>query len=290
MAKQKGGIEAPPELGSVALAEYYWASVCDWRLFSFVIDSVLAGDYVAHVARRALDGHDADDITPADLAQKDPGVRTRQLRESRQELHEMFLGRAVDNFQTYIVDIIRTVLHKQPRILTARKQELTLGYILQFDSIEALTHDIIEGKVHALSYDGFGDLEEWCTSKGIPLIVPAGSRTRVVELIATRNLIVHSRGRIDERYINAAAASREQLGEKRTLEIDDVLDAIDLLNRVVTATDAAIVGKYDLERLSIRPELTRRSKSRWTTAPQGTDKKPMLPAPPPPDEDGGSRA
>jgi hypothetical protein len=70
-------------------------------------------------------------------------------------------------------------------------------------------------------------LEEWCTSKGIPLKVPAGSRTRVVELIATRNLIVHSRGRIDERYINAAAASREQLGEKRTLEIDDVLDAID---------------------------------------------------------------
>lgn len=285
-------LEPPPERGTSALLEYYWASSCDFRLFSFLIDTVLTGDFVAHIASQALDGKGKDDsISPADLARTNPGSRTKVLRQSRQELIEMFYSRAVDNFQIYVVEIIRAVLRKKPQILSARRQELTLGYILQFDSIEALAHDIVEGKVNSLSYEGFGELEAWCQSKGIPLVVPDGRRDDVVELIATRNLIVHNRGVVDSRYLKAVAGSKFKVGEKRTLEVDDLFHSMDLLNRVVSVSDASISGKFDLARENIRRALNRRAKDRWPSPEksgagaaavvQRTSRRQMLPKPEP---------
>ena len=75
----------------------------------------------------------------------------------------MFLTRIVDNFQVYLTEIIRMVLRKRPEILSGRKQEISLGYILDFNSIESLTQDIIEAKVNSLSYDGFVKLKNGAT-------------------------------------------------------------------------------------------------------------------------------
>lgn len=253
-----------PERGTTAALAYFWASTADDRLFQFVIDTALRGDFVAYVAKSALDGKsDYKTMDPVTLAKSEPGPRTTALRQSSQELLEMFLSRAVDNFQAYIVDIVRSVLHKQPRILSARKQELSLGYILQFDSIEALTRDIIEGRVAALSYEGFGELEEWCQSRGIPLLVPQGKRDQVVELIATRNLIVHNRGIVDERYRKAVASSKYSVGQQRDLEVDTFLSALELLNTVVRVTDSAIAGKFGLDQVNLRKEIRARAEQRW---------------------------
>jgi hypothetical protein len=253
-----------PERGTPALLEYLWSSTCDFRLFHFVIDTTLASDYAAHVVKQALAGNDAyKSIDPTSLAKDDPGRRTRALRASSQEMLEMFLVRSIDNFQIYLVEAIRAVLHKQPRVLADRKLELSLGQILKFESIDALAKDIVEGKLQSLSYQGFGELEDWCTSRSIPLVVPDGMRPKLVELIALRNIIVHNRGRIDERYADAVPGRRSDIGKKRTIDVDDLLDAIDMLDRVACVTDSALAGKFSLEQIFIRKELSTRSKERW---------------------------
>jgi len=253
-----------PDAGSDALLEYCWASRCDLRLFHFVIDLALRDDFVVHIARQALEGKDgctAD--TPLDLVKTNPGRSTQALRQSKQELLEMFTSRAVDNFEVYLVALIRQVLHKEPRILADRKQELTLGHILKFESIEALTREIIEGKLNTLSYQGFAELETWCTQRLIPLVVPHGQRDKLVELIALRNIIVHSRGRVDERYRAAVPTSSVQLGDKRELDADDLFEAISLLDTVVLATDAAVSAKFKLASVKVREELQVREAKRW---------------------------
>ncbi len=257
-------LSTPPESGTSALVDYFWASACDRHLFQFVIGVVLRGDFVAHIARQALDGQeDYKNQTPEELARTKPGPATKALRQSSQELLEMFLSRAVDIFEVYLVDVIRLALHKEPRVLSDRKQELTLGHILKFASIEALSRDIIEGKLNALSYEGFGELEAWCNQRSIPLVVPHGQRERVVELIALRNIIVHSRGRVDERYRAAVPTSSVKVGDKRELDVDDLFGAISLLDSVVAITDGAIAGKFRLDNLKAREEIVRRSTERW---------------------------
>jgi len=158
MSKREFSHSRPLESGSRAALSYLWASACDLRLLNFVTDTVLTGDYGMRVLQDALDGKDGyKEFDPVKLAKNEPGPRTQAFRDSRQEFIEMFLSRAVDNFQVYIVEIISEVLHKQPRILSSSKQELTLGYVLQFESIDSLIKDWIEGKVASLSYDGFGE-------------------------------------------------------------------------------------------------------------------------------------
>jgi hypothetical protein len=89
-------IAPPPENGTEALLEYSWASACDLRLFHFVIDLALRGDFVSHIARQALDGKkDYKAQTPAELAKTNPGSATTTLRQSSRELLEMFASRAV---------------------------------------------------------------------------------------------------------------------------------------------------------------------------------------------------
>lgn len=254
----------PPENGTEALLEYSWASECHHGLFHFFIDLALRADFVAHVARQALDGKDDyKALTPAELAKATPGAVTMMLRRSRQELLEMFVSREVDNFEVYLVAMVRLVLNKDPRIFSDSKPELTLGRILQFDSIQAFSRAVIEGKVNALSYEGFRALEAWCTQRSIPLVVPPGGHDRVVELVALRNIIVHNRGYVDERYRTAVPSSSTEVGLKRKIEVDDLFGAVALLRAIVEATDTGVTSKFRLSTVNIRDEIRKRSIERW---------------------------
>ena len=157
--------------------------------------------------------------------------------------------------------ILSTLSARRPT--THYSTDRVLGYILQFDSIEALTRDIIEGKVATLSYEGFGKLEDWCQSKGIPLLVPQGKRDQVVELIATRNLVVHNRSVVDERFRKAVPCSKFLVGQERQIEVQDLEEATSLLDTIVRITDSAIAGKFVIEQPSLRKVIAKRAEERW---------------------------
>lgn len=219
----------------------------DLRFFHFLIDSVVAGDFVAFTARRALDGAEWDhEMTPSRLATIQPGPRTLFLRQNRQSLLEMFLGRLVDAFQKYLVDLIRDILRRKPDILRTRKESLTVEELLRFTTVEELVQVIIERKVSSLAYEGFGRVRDWCAEKGILLEVDPADFPAVIEFIACRNIIAHNRGVVDERYLEAVPTTTLTLGQIRLLSTDGVLTAAQLLSKIVENSDAANVAKFGL--------------------------------------------
>jgi hypothetical protein len=236
-----------PEKVTSPAERYFQTSSRNLELFGFIIVTVLSGDYASYIARQALDGHDIDkEIDPAILASSKPGPQTRQLRKYRQELLQAFFTRFVDNFEVYLIDILREVLRKKPEILCSRQQTTTLEYLLQFKTIDDLIQDIIESKVNSLSYKGFLDLEEWYEDNGIPLIVEKEHRQAIVELIATRNIIVHNRGLVDAKFLRTVTTSTHRLGELRKLEVADLYTTLSILNTIVSATDQKIAEKFNL--------------------------------------------
>jgi hypothetical protein len=226
-------------------------------LFHFIVETVLGADWVAHVASRALDGKDDyKELDPASLARKDPGQRTAYLRGNRQLLLEMFVSRAVDNFQIYLIDLIRTVLRSRPQMLSTSKQSLSLEEVLRHDSIDSLIHQIVERKVNSLSYDGFAELERWCQDRGIPIAIDDQARIVVIEFIATRNIIAHNRGIVDDTYVRSVANSRFEVGNSRQLEVDDFFSALNVLQRVVCTTDTEAVHKFNLDVVDVLDKAT----------------------------------
>ena len=245
---------APPPRGSEAANAFFKASGSDLQLLQFITETVLAGDWVTYVAGQALDGkEDFKERDPARLAKEQPGSRTSFLRGKRQTLLQMFVSRSVDNLQTYLVDLIRIVLRARPDLLKTSKQSLTLEEILKHDTIDDLVHEVIERKVSSLSYEGFAALQEWCCTRGIPIQVPDQDLDALVELIATRNVIAHARGVVDERYARTVTSPRFKIGTLRKLQVDDFFAAITLLHRIVSETDNAATEKFGLPCVEIMP-------------------------------------
>lgn len=223
---------------------------------------VLHSDFSAYVAKQALDDKEWKDQDPVKLARFSPGPLTKHLRENRQSLLEMFLARAVDNFQRYLVEMLRETLRKQPAILKSRENSLSLETVLGFTSIDELIHQVIERKVSSLAYQGFMELQEWAADKGIPL--RSSNAMAITELIATRNLIVHNRCIVDEKYLRVVKESALKVGDIRAIEVGDFMNALELLLQAVQEIDAAVASKFNLDLVPV--ELPKQSKGQLAAA------------------------
>jgi hypothetical protein len=246
-------------------AEYFKAVQAAVELLQLIITTVIRLDFVSYSARRAIERddraaetgqmpeHDRHEITdPLDLMRVEPGTLTKAYRRSRQSLLQMLFARAVDNFETYLVSIIREALRKRPEILSkSTYPTLTMEIILEHHTVDSLVHHLIESKVNDLSYRGFPDLTDWCQDRGITLVVPPGKSEEVAELIATRNVITHNRGIVDQKYVRSVKAPNFKLGDVRKFDNSTLLASISLLNKVVDATDKAIVTNFGLETVEV---------------------------------------
>ena len=144
-----------PEIATNAGRRYFEAQIQTLDLFHFIITIVLHTDYSAFVAKEALDGRDIPQNTsPKQLASETPGNATLVLRQHQQRLLEMIFSRIVDNFTTYISELLRDVLTSKPEILRS-KQEVRLDYVLKFASLSELISDLVDRKVSDLGYLGF---------------------------------------------------------------------------------------------------------------------------------------
>lgn len=233
-----------PSCGTASAKAYYQALQADLDLFHFFIHIVLHSDFFGYVAKQALDGKEWKDQDPVTLARATPGPMTKRLRESRQELLEMFLARSTDNFQHYVVDVIREVLRKEPAILKSKESSLSLDTVLGFDSMEELVRHVIERKVTALTYQGYVELQDWAAGKGIPL---ASTNTAAIsELVALRNIIIHNRGVVDEKYLRYVPNCPFAIGAIRNIEVEEFSLAIGVLDEAVQEIDAAVASKFGL--------------------------------------------
>jgi|SRR3989304_2990892 len=239
--------QPPPKDGTIAAQGYFGAAISAFRLLDFIVDLVTRIDRVAYRARQVLEGsHQCKSLEPSALATTDAGRATKFLRQNKQILLELFLTRLVDNFQTYLVDLVRAVLHSKPAMLSTSQRALTLEELLKYDRIEDLVHDIVERQVNDLAYEGFIQLRSWCEKRGLEVNVPDTDVDAVVELIATRNVIAHNRGLVDEKYLRAVPNPRFRLGEVRSIHVDDLFSALGLLNQVVAGTDRLAAEKFQL--------------------------------------------
>ena len=165
---------------------------------------------------------------------------------------EMFLARVVDNFQTYVVDLVRAVLHAKPAMLSTRQQTLTLEELLSYDRIEDLVHDILERRINGLAYEGFIELQTWCAERGMEISVSQTDQVAVVEFFAIRNVIAHNRGVVDEKYVKATESKTFAIGTVRNVSVDDFFQAMSMFHRIVTETDRIAAEKFQLPKVLLR--------------------------------------
>jgi hypothetical protein len=234
----------PPKQLTNAGKAYYAALERELLFAGFIANTVLTIDHNLFELSNLIDGREVTD-SAAELANKNPGPRTQYFRKHQQLFVEMLLTRIVDNFQKYVTDLIREVLKKQPATLASSTKSLSLEEVLKFERMEDLLSDVIDKRVNGLSYQGFNAIRDWCSGRGIPIVVRDEQLPRVVDYIATRNVIAHNRGVVDRRYVSTVQ-SNFNVGDVRTIGTNELWGAASTLTSVVIQTDAAVASKFGL--------------------------------------------
>lgn len=172
------------------------------------------------------------------------------LDRYNQSLLQMMHARAVDTFQAYFADVLREVLTGNPELLS---DDTTIRYgdILHAQSLQALrnaaTAIAIQKKVDGVAYRGFREFEKWFANHGVAVPVSVPERARLREWVATRNVIVHNHGVVNERYLEEVTAPQFSFGQTRQIVFHDLAEMQQALAATVFACDASIQDVFQLE-------------------------------------------
>jgi hypothetical protein len=100
-----------------------------------------------------------------------------------------------------------------------------LDDILIHSTLEEFIEWQADEKVNQLSYKGFGEIAEYFARRfGLELVEDAELRRQLIRAIATRNLQVHRRGRVDSRFVKTLAAESFDVAD---LVVGDELPRVD---------------------------------------------------------------
>lgn len=170
-----------------------------------------------------------------------------KLDPFRPLLQELVLSRGVDGYLTYVSELLSLVFRNRPETLRS-KETVPLDFVLGFETINELQEAIAERKVERLAYRGMAELAEWVRdAMGFELVTDRKRLNDVKRLVERRNLIVHHRGVIDERYVRNCGEADGKVGEKLKLR-EGAADAVLLLAEAVSDADSRAAEKWGLDR------------------------------------------
>lgn len=159
---------------------------------------------------------------------------------------EMWLSRAVDNYLTYLAQLLAEIFRAKPEAMSSSKKTKTHAEILAFSSMAELRQALAEERVQALSYGNMEERTTYLAERGLQLFNDDAEQRQVELWIKIRNLLVHNRGIVNTTFLKHAPKAEPLLGRRLLFRDYEILGAVALLSRVVAATDSRAVAKFAL--------------------------------------------
>jgi len=159
-------------------------------------------------------------------------------------ISELVFQRFVDNFITYISDLLTVVFTARPEMLKS-DEKISVKEVLEYETRSDLIAILTERKITALSFKGLTDLSEEVSKKhGVVLFATAGELASAAILVEKRNLIAHNRAIVNRRYLERVPFPSEKIGERLSLSIEQVLAEQGVLGHLVSEMHIRVMGKF----------------------------------------------
>jgi hypothetical protein len=129
----------------------------------------------------------------------------RMMQEQYAEIvTRLAFQRLVDNFLSYISDLLRLVFAHRPEALRS-SETVRLDVILRQESMEELVKFLVDRRVERLAYLNLADLAtDVERTLGFRLFERKKDLDMAVRLVAIRNLIAHNRSHVNDRFLRQA--------------------------------------------------------------------------------------
>lgn len=177
-----------------------------------------------------------------------------RLAEFGDLVFEMTLSRSVDNYLSYVSELLGLIFRTRPETLRSGEQ-VRLDFVLEHSSMDGLIDALVERRVERLSYQGMDALAKDVDEVlGFSLFPSSTELRAAVTAVETRNLIVHNRAVANRRFLARVPDVGVKLGERVRLEPEEVGDTLKLLDRAVTQTERRAAEKWGLPQPAPAPD------------------------------------
>lgn len=155
--------------------------------------------------------------------------------------------RTVDNYLTYLSELLATIFRVRPEVLKSR-ETVTVEKILEHETMGELISTLADEKVNQLAYKGMRELAKYFMERlGLPIVYEEEHLPQLIRVIATRNLLVHNRGVVNQVYNQTVDADfRRPIGERVPLSLELHLADILLMDLACRTTDCHAIEKFGL--------------------------------------------
>jgi hypothetical protein len=160
-----------------------------------------------------------------------------ELKKHRQFFMEVILVRQVENYLNYLSSLLKETFVARPEVLRSA-EKIDLEVVLRHDSIEDLVRTVAERKVESLTYSSFLDLAAYFNDKFHIILFPDTDVPSVVTAIETRNISVHNRCIVNQRYISRTGEDPSQMGQIKALWVQDIEKISRIFAQSVCSVDA----------------------------------------------------
>ncbi len=208
----------PPAEATRAAEGFFEAWARANALMAFVLRLVGHVDQASKAAREAL--------VEIGIRNGSEPLRSpfEDLRPQTQTLSELLLGRHVDNYLTYLSEILfEGVREESPRCSSPRTRPSTMATLMGQSSIADAVRVIAERRSSgALVQNHSATSGDTSRSEVLPLGLPE-DKPILTEIIETRNISVHNRCMINRRYVEqVAGTSAERINQGRSLSLGEI--------------------------------------------------------------------
>jgi hypothetical protein len=221
-AKANSATVAPHQYMSAPRARYLKEHAKITRFLQFIVASTIdLDDAVREVVKlRRRSGHILESPRPKELVLG--AGATRKLSIFYSLLTEMALCCTVDNFFTYLTELLSLVFSSRPETLRSGDQ-VRLDFVLAHRTRASPIKAIVDRQVNQLSYQGMEDLAQFLSKRlKFKLFPDDVSLNRAILLVETRNIIVHARGIANDTFLRRVASSPVSPHSRIRLTIRDV--------------------------------------------------------------------
>lgn len=130
---------------------------------------------------------------------------------------EMLYCKEVDNFLSYISELLALIFTERPEVLKSSEQ-VRIDYVLQFKDTATLIESLAERKVEKLAYLGVKELADYFLKElNFSLTAEAATLEMLIESVETRNTLVHARGKVSKIFKNRLPNHKGVLGKEAPL-------------------------------------------------------------------------
>ena len=183
----------------------------------------------------------ADDLTDVHIFVPLERKLFRQFPELVRLLGLLYL---VAIFESYLVDIVREILLTCPDALKSGRQ-FTAEAIIKLGEQKQIISYLAEKEVEDLLYKSFPDVVNYFDKKfNINLNASGVSAELIVDILATRNIHVHNRGIVNQRYLELVRGSTLKLGAYKPVTREYLRDSIDTISTLVEFINTKVQRKY----------------------------------------------